>query len=175
MKNVVPALQAAITAESLTDLFGDNPVSWLNWIIVLGILVLSFYLLVFKLWTKINYFFSLERKIKRAQALGHTVQARLLRSTRVRLRDEQHGGHRYSYQGWYAYDIDGVHYEKRIPMHTFMPPQTLRLFWLNSPRHVFHARTQLWRQPLGCLYLFLILASFAIAGAAGIWLGVISV
>ena len=172
--NMVLNISAVAETRSLTELFGSDPVSWLNWVLVFGVLALSFYLLVFKLWSKINYFFSLERKIQRAQSRNHITRGQLLRYTKNRRRDEETRQYKTTYQAWYAYEADGVRYEKRIPMHT-LPSQTLQLFWLNSPRHVFHAGTRLWRQPLGCLYLILIFAAFAIAGWTGVWLGVISV
>ncbi len=174
MMYLILPVPAAAEFSDLTELFGNNPISWLKWVIVFGVLVLSFYLLVFQLWTKINYFFSLERKIKRARERNHITRGQLLHYTKNRRRDEETRQYKTTYQAWYAYEAGGVRYEKRIPMYS-LPPQTLQLFWLNSPRHVFHAGTRLWRQPLGCLYLFLILAAFAIAGAAGVWLGVISV
>ena len=56
--NMVLNISAVAETRSLTELFGSDPVSWLNWVLVFGVLALSFYLLVFKLWSKINYFFS---------------------------------------------------------------------------------------------------------------------
>lgn len=51
--------------EAWIKLFGDNPVSWLKWFIVFIVLGLSFYILVYKIFGKIEYKTNIKRKIEK--------------------------------------------------------------------------------------------------------------
>lgn len=64
--------------EAWIKLFGDNPVSWLKWFIVFIVFGLSFYILVYKVFGKIEYKTNIKRKIEKAQAKGNVVKGILI-------------------------------------------------------------------------------------------------
>lgn len=158
--------------EAWIKLFGDNPVSWLKWFIVFIVLGLSFYILVYKVFDKIEYKTNIKRKIEKAQAKGNLVKGILIKT---RIQHHKDSSKR-TFWGVYEYEVNGRKYKYS----TFFPDdiqplRTINLYYINSPRKVFCHEEYEWKAYLGVLYLIALFGSFLIAGFLAKWLGLINV
>jgi len=158
--------------DAWTQLFGDNPISWLKWICVFAVLGLSFYILVYKLFGKLEYKTDIKRKVEKAKAKGNVLKGILVK-TKIR---HQRNSTKRTFRGVYEYEINGkkYHYSTFFP-DEIQPPRVLNLYYLNSPNKIFCEEEYEWKPFIGVIYIISILLSFVIAGFVAKWLGLINV
>ena len=97
----------ATLKEEFIDLFGNNPISWLKWLLVFIVLGLSFYIIVYKIFGKIEYKTDKYRKIEKARAKGNVLKGTLIK-TRYSRRNNSINR---SFRGTYEYEINGQKYK----------------------------------------------------------------
>lgn len=163
LSNLFETIAAAQAAE---------PLYLVKWLVVFAVLVLAFYLLVYFSFRRLSDFGDIGPKLDQARAAGRTATARLV-DGRFRRHHEQDGERKKRYWGVYTWGVDGRTYTQELPMGYVRPPRVLEVGWDKSPDKVFHEHTvRMARGQLsGCLYLVLIFASFALAGAVAAALG----
>lgn len=158
--------------ELLMEAFGDNPISWMKWIVVLVVFILSFYILVFKIFGKIWYKADVERKIEKAQAKGNVLRGTLVDSY-VKYHEDSL---QRTFVGRYQYELKGVKhkYSTSFPLE-MRPPKVINLYYINSPKRLFCKESYRHNPFLGILYLIGVIFPFAIAGFVAKLLGLINV
>lgn len=158
--------------ETIAAAQAADPLFLVKWVVVFAVLVLAFYLLVYRTFDRLQRFGDIKPKLERARAEGRTATARLV-DGRFRRHHEQDGERRKRYWGTYTWEVDGTAYTQELPMGYVRPPRVLEVGWDDSPDKVFHEHTvrMVRGQLSGCLYLVLIFASFAVAGAVAVALG----
>lgn len=117
--------------EAFIQLFTDDPVNWVKWVIVFVVLILG-YRFSIPLYEKVSYRFSFDYKRDIARARGHIIRATLL------YRHKTGDVWKYDWNARYEYSIDG----KTRTYGTFFrnpntPPLVLYLYYVDNPRHLF--------------------------------------
>lgn len=161
----------ATLKEEFIDLFGNNPISWLKWLLVFIVLGLSFYIIVYKIFGKIEYKTDKYRKIEKARAKGN-----VLKGTLIKTRYSRHNNSiNRSFRGTYEYEINGQKYKYSTTFpDEIQPPKIINLYYINSHRKLFCLEEYEWKSILGILYIVAIFGSFLIAGLFAKWLGLIN-
>lgn len=126
--------------ESMTAVFGTDPINWLKWSVVFGVLILG-YIMAFPVYKKVHYAISWDKKRDIAQSRGHTIRATLV-SGNVILRDNRKDSR---CRGRYTYTIDGrERFYNAIFSNTKHPPRLLDLYYVDKPKKVFSCQEYHW-------------------------------
>lgn len=158
--------------EAWIKLFGDNPVSWLKWLVVFATLVLSFYIIVYKIFGKIEYKTNIKRKVEIAQAKGNVLKGTLIK-TRI---SHQKDSSKRTFWGVYEYEVNGIKYKySTFFPDDIQPPRIINLYYIKSPKKVFCYEEYEYKPYLGILYLISIFSSFLIAGFLAKLMGLIKI
>ncbi len=57
----------------LLEMFTDDPVNWVKWAVVFTVLI-GFFILSFKIYGKIEYHLSIQKKADQARAKGYVIE-----------------------------------------------------------------------------------------------------
>lgn len=158
--------------EAWIQLFGDNPISWFKWFIVFIVLGLSFYILVYKIFGKIEHKTDIKRKIEKAQAKGNMLKGILIKT---KIRHHKDSTKR-TFRGVYEYKVNGIKYKySTFFPDDIQPPRIINLYYINSPKKIFCEEEYEWKPYIGILYLIAIFSSFLITGFLAKWLELINI
>ena len=94
----------------LLEMFTDDPVNWVKWAVVFTVLVVG-YVLAFKIYSKIEYHLSVQKKADLARAKGHVIEnAELINVRKKGTYQERKEKHKTNYSATYRYTLDGKEY-----------------------------------------------------------------
>lgn len=147
----------------LIKMFTDDPVNWVKWAVVFTVLI-GFFILAFKIYSKIEYRLSIQKKADDARAKGHVIPGAKRISVHEKRSRSERNGEETTYSGTYKYMLDGKEKEYRAFFDTNYPPKEIDLYYKNSPRKLFSVEEYYWRAHIGILYLSLIFMPFVLAG-----------
>lgn len=117
--------------EAFYDLFTDDPVNWLKWVIVLIVLVLG-YVISIPLYKKVSYRLSWERKRDLARSRKHIIKATLVKKY------PSGEAANYDWHATYRYSFNGEEKQyKAFFTHPSTPPIILYLYYLKNPKRLF--------------------------------------
>lgn len=139
------------------ELFTDNPVNWVKWVIVFVVLILG-YRISIPLFKKISYRLSLEYKCDLARARGHVIKAYI--------QDQYCTGDvgNYDWHAKYKYSIDGqTKIYRAFFTHPNQPPRVLYLYYVNHPRRLFARDEYHWNIFYGFVSLFMVFLPWILA------------
>ncbi|MFI3209089.1 MAG: hypothetical protein R3Y40_08125 [Eubacteriales bacterium] len=135
--------------EGLYQVFTDNPVNWIKWIVVFAILIAG-YVVCLPIYKKVSYFFSYERKREMAKEKGHEIKATLISKHKVG--DAPY----YDYRVKYKYIVDEKEKKyKAFFKHPSSPPTNLCLYYINNPYFLFSCEEYRWQGHKGIVLLFI--------------------
>jgi len=156
----------------LLEMFTDDPVNWVKWAVVFTVLVVG-YVLAFKIYSKIEYHLSVQKKADLARAKGHVIEnAELINVRKKGTYQERKEKHKTNYSATYRYTLDGKEKEYHAYFANNYPPKTINLYYKNSPRKLFSVEEYYWQAPVGVLYLALFFMPFVLAALIGMAIGV---
>lgn len=120
--------------ESFIQLFSNNPVIWMKWILVFLTMIISIIIRIkFKIDDKISPMYKLNKKVEKAREMNHVIEAKLIKKY-IDFDDNN----RRTYSGKYEYVVDGNTYHyTAIFYQEQIPPRTLYLYYDKSPNKVF--------------------------------------
>lgn len=133
---------------AFTELFTDNPVNWVKWVIVFVVLI-GGYCFAIPLSKKVTYRFGLEYKCDLARARGHVIKAFIL--------DKYPTGDpgSYDWHAKYEYSLsDKTKIYRAFFKHPNSPPRVLYLYYVKNPKRVFARDEYHWNPLFGLLMLF---------------------
>nr|MBQ8253509.1 hypothetical protein [Lachnospiraceae bacterium] len=158
--------------EPLLAMFTDDPVNWVKWAVVFTVLI-GFFILSVKIYGKIEYHLSIQKKADQARAKGHVIEnAKRIKVRKKGTYQERKEGNKQTYSATYRYTIDGEEKEYHAYFGNNYPPDTIDLYYKNSPRKLFSVEEYYWQPFIGVLYLMLIFAPFVLAALTGMALDV---
>ncbi len=158
--------------EPLLEMFTDDPVNWVKWAVVFTVLVVG-YILAFKIYSKIEYHLSVQKKADQARTKGHVIEnAKLIKVRKKGTYQERKEKHKTTYSATYRYTLDGKEKEYHAYFGNNYPPETIHLYYKNSPRKLFSVEEYYWQAPVGVLYLALFFMPFVLAALTGLAIGV---
>ncbi len=156
----------------LLEMFTDDPVNWVKWAVVFTVLVVG-YVLAFKIYSKIEYHLSVQKKADLARAKGHVIEnAKRIKVRKKGTYQERKEKNKTTYSATYRYTLDGKEKEYRAYFSNNYPPETIDLYYKNSPRKLFSVEEYYWQAPVGVLYLALFFMPFVLAALIGMAIGV---
>ena len=159
-------------SNPLIEMFTDDPVNWVKWAVVFTVLIGCFILAV-KIYGKIEYHLSIQKKADKARAKGHVIEnAKCIKVRKKGTYQERKERHKTSYAATYRYTLDGKEKEYHTYFANNYPPETIDLYYKNSPRKLFSVEEYYWQPHIGILYLMLIFAPFVLAAFTGIALDI---
>ena len=127
--------------EAFYGLFTDDPAVWMKWIVVFAVLI-GGYVIAIKLYGRVSYRISRQRKADIARSRGHVIEADLV-SEWFSVKEEENNHHTRIYfcHAKYEYTLDGAtRTYKAMFRDTRTAPRKLTLYYVNSPRKVFGIR-----------------------------------
>ena len=158
--------------DPLIEMFTDDPVNWAKWAVVFTVLV-GFFILSFKIYSKIEYHLSIQKKADQARAKGHVIKnAKRIAIRKKGTYQERKKDNKRTYGATYKYTLDGKEKTYRAYFSNNYPPETIDLYYKNSPRKLFSVEEYYWQPHIGILYLTLIFMPFVLAGVTGVALGI---
>lgn len=117
--------------EALYSLFTDDPINWMKWGIVFVVLVLG-YVAAVPLYAKVNNCLSWERKRDIARSRNHVIKATLLK------KHPTGDVANYNWHATYRYSLNGEQKQYTAYFHhPNIPPLTVYLYYINTPKKVF--------------------------------------
>ena len=156
----------------LLEMFTDDPVNWVKWAVVFTVLVIG-YILAFKIYSKIEYHLSVQKKADQAREKGHVIEnAKLIKARKKGTYQERKEKNKTTYSASYRYTLDGKEKEYHAYFANNYPPETIDLYYKNSPRKLFSVEEYYWQAPIGVLYLALFFMPFVLAALTGLAIGV---
>lgn len=158
--------------EPLLEMFTDDPVNWVKWAVVFTVLI-GFFILSFKIYGKIEYHLSIRKKADQARAKGHVIEnAKRIAVRKKGTYQERKESNKTTYGATYQYTLDGKEKVYRAYFSNNYPPETIDLYYKNSPRKLFSVEEYYWQPHIGILYLALIFMPFVLAGFTGMALDI---
>jgi len=143
--------------EGLSKMFTDDPVNWIKWGAVFVVFILA-YIVSVKLYGKVSYFISWERKRDIAKSKDHIIKADILKqwpSGEVA---------RYNWHATYQYDIKGERKRYRAYFdYPNSPPRILYLYYIDNPKKVFSVNEYHWDNHKGIVLLLVIFLPWILA------------
>lgn len=119
------------TREAFYDLFGDDPVNWMKWVVVFAVLILG-YVIALPLYKKVEYRLSWDRKRDLARERDHVIEAVLEK----KYPSGEPGN--YDWHAAYRYTVGGKQKKyNAFFKHPQTPPLRIFLYYLNNPGRVF--------------------------------------
>lgn len=148
--------------EPLLEMFTDDPVNWVKWAIVFTVLI-GFFILSFKIYSKIEYHLSIQKKVDLAREKGHVIEgAKRIKVRKKGTYEERKKSNRTMYRATYRYMLDGTEKEYRSTFDNY-PPEEIDLYYKDSPRKLFSVEEYYWGGFQGILYLTLVFMPFVLA------------
>ena len=93
--------------DPLIEMFTDDPVNWAKWAVVFTVLV-GFFILSFKIYSKIEYHLSIQKKADQARAKGHVIKnAKRIAIRKKGTYQERKKDNKRTYGATYKYTLDG--------------------------------------------------------------------
>jgi len=158
--------------EPLIAMFTDDPVNWVKWVVVFTVLIGCF-ILSAKIYGKIEYHLSVQKKADQARAKGHVIEnAKRIKVRKKGTYQERKESNKTTYSGIYRYTLDGKEKEYRAYFSNNYPPETIDLYYKNSPRKLFSVEEYYWQPHIGMLYMALIFMPFVLAAFTGMALNI---
>ena len=149
----------------MAEMFTNDPINWLKWAVVFIVLIGTF-IISMKIFKKIGYVLSGEKKVDEARAKGHVIKnARRVDSWtkhNYESLNEYHSSEERHY-GTYEYEIDGEIREYHAYFRHRLPPKTITLYYKDNPKKLFCMEDWSWNPFGGMVYLFFIFMPFVLA------------
>lgn len=156
----------------LLEMFTDDPVNWVKWAVVFTVLVVG-YILAFKIYSKIEYHLSIQKKADLARAKGHVIEnAKRIKVRKKGTYQERKEKNKTTYSATYRYTLDGKEKEYHTYFANNYPPETIDLYYKNSPRKLFSVEEYYWQPHIGILYLAIFFMPFVLAALTAVALDI---
>ncbi len=158
--------------EPLLEMFTDDPVNWVKWAVVFTVLI-GFFILSFKIYGKIEYHLSIQKKADQARAKGHVIEnAKRIAVRKKGTYKERKERNKTTYGATYQYTLDGKEKVYRAYFSNNYPPESIDLYYKKSTRKLFSVEEYYWQPHIGILYLALIFMPFVLAAFTGMALDI---
>lgn len=159
---------SVLCAENkFTEMFTDDPLNWLKWIIVLAVFVGSFFIAFKAEKLLAPVLESRERKKQTAIERGNIIEAKLI-SRSIRNRGEDGANEWY---GKYEYTIGGRTKIYHATFYHISPPHVLRLYYVKDPKRLFSMEEYRYELGKGLLLIPIRFLPFILGGLAVFLLG----
>ena len=156
--------QTVSLREILTQVFTDDPINWVKWLLVFAVLVGGYWLMI-PIYAKVTYALSWDRKRDMAAARGHVIPATMQSCWRDR--NAERG---YDYHASYTYMLEGkVKTYQALFLHGGYPPRQMDLYYLRTPRRLFTPLEYHYENHKGLLLLPIVFGPWLLAAGAA-WL-----
>lgn len=153
--------------NKFTEMFTDDPVNWVKWIVVLAVFIAGFFVAfkAEKLFEPILE--SRERKRQTALERGNVIEAKLISRS---LRNHGEKGAREWY-GKYEYTVGGKTKIYHATFYHISPPHVLRLYYVDNPKRLFSMEEYRYELGKGLLLVPVRFLPFILGGLAVFLLG----
>lgn len=146
--------------EVLLEVFTDDPVNWIKWILVYMVLIFG-YIAILPLYRKIGYWLSYHRKRELAESKGHVFDAKMIEHYSVDNLKKR------TRQATYGYMIQGQELRYRAKFkRPNKPPNALKLYYIDDPKKMFCCEEYHWQESKALSLLLVIFIPWILATLA---------
>ncbi len=157
----------------MTEILANNPIDWIKWAVVFGVLIVAFVISA-KIIKKLSYVLQGQKKVDEATAKGHVIKAyRVSSRSEYENFGKRHEEHKKNFAS-YEYEIDGETKTYNGYFKYKIPPKKITLYYIDNPKRVFCMDDYQWNPFGGMIYLIFILVPFLLAAFAAVQLGVVT-